>query len=693
MTRAMRVTAALMLGAVLVVPAKPTAQAKADVALRAAMETETVKGDLKGAIEEYKKIVAGAGTNRALAAQALVRMAECYQKLGDAEARKIYERLIREFGDQKEVAALARTRLSQRAASTSGLVARQLWTGSGVGLTEASIGADGRTAAVIDPASGRDLAMLDLSSSQTTRLMVTSAESISYAEWPVLSPDLHQMAYAWSGPETGWSYQVRAVGTERGAKPRILVNNPEFGYVFLHAWAKDGKGLLATILSGGNGNMAQIAWVSVADGAVKTLKSMEWRSPGMARLSPDGRYIAYDALTQQDGPEREIKVIAADGSSESVLVKAPGINQAPVWTRDGARIVFKSDRSGNFGLWSIAVRDGKADGPLELVKADVGDIAPIGFTGAGSLLYTQQIGTRDVYEAQIDSVTGKIRGNSARLVDTFVGSNMNPTWSPDDRSIAYLSLRARGGSGAWTGTLVIRSLDSGQERTIATPFQYGGQPMWSSDGQTILEVARNRQNNTSLYTVNLKTGEVREVLNTGNMAPPYATLSPDGKTAFMAPGATLAAYELATGRRMNLSHPGAIKGVAVSPDGRTIAFVAHEYSPTSGRAHLYVSNPDGSQVRELLTTEQRDGFPWAVSWSSDSRFIYYTRGLQPNNIRQLWRISADGGTPEYAGLTVTGMGSFDVSRDGTRIVYEVGGSPKIEAWALDNLETVLKASR
>ena len=50
--------------------------------LKAAMNTELVDGNLKLAIEQYKK-VADSG-NRALAAQALLRMADCYQKLGDA---------------------------------------------------------------------------------------------------------------------------------------------------------------------------------------------------------------------------------------------------------------------------------------------------------------------------------------------------------------------------------------------------------------------------------------------------------------------------------------------------------------------------------------------------------------------------------------------------------------------------------
>ena len=100
----------------------------AEVQMKAAQQKAEVEGDLKGAIEEYKKVVATAGSNRALAAEALVRMADCYQKLGDAEAQAIYERLVRDFGDQKDAVAAARTQLagsaSRRAAAA--LNARQM---------------------------------------------------------------------------------------------------------------------------------------------------------------------------------------------------------------------------------------------------------------------------------------------------------------------------------------------------------------------------------------------------------------------------------------------------------------------------------------------------------------------------------------------------------------------------------------
>src|SRR5262245_43091475 len=80
------------------------------MALQAAMKKETVDGDLKGAIEAYKKLAQG--KDQAIAAKALVRMGECYERLGDAEARKVYERVVREFGGQKDSVEAARARLA-----------------------------------------------------------------------------------------------------------------------------------------------------------------------------------------------------------------------------------------------------------------------------------------------------------------------------------------------------------------------------------------------------------------------------------------------------------------------------------------------------------------------------------------------------------------------------------------------------
>src|SRR5262245_4324661 len=67
----------------------------AEVQLQAAIHAEMVDGKFKEAIEQYRKLVQT--NDRAIAAKALLRMAECYQKLGDKESRKIYEQLLRDF--------------------------------------------------------------------------------------------------------------------------------------------------------------------------------------------------------------------------------------------------------------------------------------------------------------------------------------------------------------------------------------------------------------------------------------------------------------------------------------------------------------------------------------------------------------------------------------------------------------------
>src|SRR5580658_3732720 len=76
------------------------------VMLQRAIRLENVQGDLSGAIDLYKKVVAGA-TDRAIVAKALLGLGESYEKQGNAEAQKAYERLVKEYSDQAESAHAA----------------------------------------------------------------------------------------------------------------------------------------------------------------------------------------------------------------------------------------------------------------------------------------------------------------------------------------------------------------------------------------------------------------------------------------------------------------------------------------------------------------------------------------------------------------------------------------------------------
>ena len=89
----------------------------ADVQYKAAQYKEQVEGDLKGAITEYEKVVSG--PDRALAAQALLQMADIHEKLGTGEADRVYQRLIRDFSEQTSSVAEARTKQKAALASTT----------------------------------------------------------------------------------------------------------------------------------------------------------------------------------------------------------------------------------------------------------------------------------------------------------------------------------------------------------------------------------------------------------------------------------------------------------------------------------------------------------------------------------------------------------------------------------------------
>ena len=89
------------------------AQPDAERQLQSAIHKEMVLGDLAGAVSEYRSFLAAEnGKTRAMAARAMLHLAQCQEKLGDRNtAQRTYMRLARDYGDQTEIAAQARDKL------------------------------------------------------------------------------------------------------------------------------------------------------------------------------------------------------------------------------------------------------------------------------------------------------------------------------------------------------------------------------------------------------------------------------------------------------------------------------------------------------------------------------------------------------------------------------------------------------
>lgn len=95
-------------------PARPSAGNSSEFAdwLAGAKLTEEGEGNLQQALEEYQRVIAEFDRLRPMAADALVRIAEINRKLGKVdEAGVAYARVLREFTDHAELAALALDRM------------------------------------------------------------------------------------------------------------------------------------------------------------------------------------------------------------------------------------------------------------------------------------------------------------------------------------------------------------------------------------------------------------------------------------------------------------------------------------------------------------------------------------------------------------------------------------------------------
>ena len=267
---------------------------RGEAALKAAMDKELIEGDLKGAIEQYKKIAES--KDRALAAKALVHMADCYQKLGNTESRKIYEQVVKSYSDQNGAVTLARARLAALdGVRTEKLAVRHVYT-----TREdfpASLTPDGHFMGVSD---GSKVGVRDMTTGET-KWLTNDDPMLTEPECTILSPDQRQVVYAWYPRRNGVMYgEVRLIANQAGSKPRVLIpGSEEYEYVDPLAWAPDGKSLLITIHR--RDQTWQLGWASVADGAIKVLKSLQWRVPRSASLSPDGKYIAYSTLVTNPG--------------------------------------------------------------------------------------------------------------------------------------------------------------------------------------------------------------------------------------------------------------------------------------------------------------------------------------------------------------------------------------------------------
>jgi Tol biopolymer transport system component len=667
----------LMLGTQSII-ARQTA-AEAERLLASAHHKATINGDLTGAIEEYKKVVAAAGSNRVLAAQALLRMAECHQKLGDTAARAIYERLVRDYADQKDAAAMARTRLGTLEPAVPVKGDRSVWTAEqtdGFG----TISPDGRFLTFADWGAGAALTLRDLSAGTNHRLTAGGQTQFS-----AISKDGQYVAYQWidaNAPIDARGYELRVARLQGTSisEPRVLVNNHELNGAAPFDWSPDGKWIAVGI--GRRDSTRQIALVNAQDGAVRVLKSLDWKEPTKIFFSPDGRFIAYDLMVSDTGTARQVFVMAVDGSRETVVEAHPSQNAIMGWSPDGRYVLFSSDRSGSFGLWAVPVSDGKAAGSATLIKPDIASSWSLGLTTSGTMYVWKTASPVFIQASSIDLAAGKLVP-AAPTFQRFIQSRGRPDWSADGKQLAYQSCDPLG---AGPCALWIRSVDTGQLREVKVKLHYFFYPRWSPDGRELLVRATDlRGRNNGLYRIDVHSGEATVIVTPypGESLPSWG---PDGKHAYYRRGLFLIERHLESGvEREAVRLPAnASRDVALSPDGRHLAYILRDGEATD----MFVVPLAGGAAKSVFRVMAPERLMFRFDWTADGQALALVKERTDVGKRELWLVPFTGEHARKLDVDIDNWlvgDGFRLDRAGKQIAFvAAAGQPGTEIRALEN---------
>jgi YVTN family beta-propeller protein len=192
-----------------------------------------------------------------------------------------------------------------------------------------------------------------------------------------------------------------------------------------------------------------------------------------------------------------------------------------------------------------------------------------------------------------------------------VGGPHEAAVSPDGARAIVTNYRKRGGDTQKTLSLIslpdgatLKTIDLGE-------FHAPHDVHWVNGRQVVTTV----EDNQALLLVNVESGQIERVFETGRGGSHMLALSPDQRRLWssnMAGGGSVSVFDFETGEKIRDIDTGKeCEGIGVSPDGRWIW--------AGNRAADTVSIIDADSL-ELVRTLDSPGFPYRVEFTPDGRY-------------------------------------------------------------------------
>jgi Tol biopolymer transport system component/C-terminal processing protease CtpA/Prc len=340
-------------------------------------------------------------------------------------------------------------------------------------------------------------------------------------------------------------------------------------------------------------------------------------------ISPDGTRVAFVS-------GGAIWEVPATGGAAHLMVADKGADSRPLFSPDGNRLAFESDATGDGDIYVLDIATGKlsratyADGPDELS----------GWSRDGKWLY---------FSSGRDNVGGFDAVYRVRAIGgTPMPVSLEPyrdeeqgVPSPDNATVALVG----GGMGAFQwwrhgsahidhGAIWLLKNDGSHAYSRLTPDDARADwPMWAPDGQSLYYMS-DRGGTENIWHVQ-RDGNEAALTRFSDGRVLWPTISADGKTIAFERGFGIWTVDTASGKSqpVSITLAGAVAGpedqhktlrddfrhLALSPDGKKVAFVAH------GAVFAADADKGGDAVRVTRTP----GDAYDIAWAPDSRRIVY----------------------------------------------------------------------
>jgi tricorn protease len=348
--------------------------------------------------------------------------------------------------------------------------------------------------------------------------------------------------------------------------------------------------------------------------------------PGIA---PDGSEIAF----VHGG---DIWVVPARGGEARLLVAHPATESRPIYSPDGARLAFISNRAGSPDIWIATL----ADGSLRRLTFDDGAEQLDGWSRDGRWIYYSTgahdiAGMTDVYRVKSDG------GTPMPVAADRYASEFMAAPAPNGDAVAIAG-RGFGLSQWWrqghshldeSELWIVRAGDGSAPPKYEQLTQRGAKqqwPMWgagSGDAGSLYFVS-DRAGASNLW-VKPQGGDARALTNFTSGRVLWPTMTANGSTIAFEKELGIWTYDVAskkaqavpisvrgvaiTGGAEHLALTTGFSDLAVSPDGKKLAFIA--------RGEVFAAPAtDAGDATRLTTTSAAES---QVAWAPDSRRLVY----------------------------------------------------------------------